>query len=316
MRRPTIALLTLLVAACEQPVPEVVEVVRPIKMLELAAGGLGQTLEYPATIGAAREAEIAFEVGELITELPVRDGQFVREGQLVARLDPRDFEANVDAVRAQRNVALADYRRNQDLYAADAVSQQQLEVSRRQYEVADARIRTVEKALEDTSLTAPFSGRVVRTLVEAFQSIGPRQPVLVLQDAASSLEVILNVPENDVAFRPDVPMAQLRDEMNLEVELTAYAGRRFPARPREFSPEADPVARTFQLTLGFTPPREIRVLPGMTARVPDARRRRRRVPDSGQRDRRGSGRRPVRLDRRPIVDDGRAARRRDRRARR
>jgi RND family efflux transporter MFP subunit len=260
-----VAAMAVLAIACEQAVPEPVDVVRPVKMLELGPGGADQPLEYPGRIAATQEVEIAFEVGGLITEFPITQGQLVRPGQQLARIDPRDFQAALDAQEAERNVALADYRRFQDLYAADAASLQELEVSRRRFEVADARIRTAEKAVEDTRLVAPFGGRVARTLVNEFQSVGARQPILVLQDVTRTLDVIINVPESDVTFRSGESAESFDDELQLQVELTAYPSRLIPARPKEIATEADPIARTFEVTFSFDPPTDLRVLPGMTA---------------------------------------------------
>ena len=85
----SLALLSLavLAVACEQPMPEPVDVVRPVKMLELTASQPVAPLEYPGRIAATQDVEIAFEVGGLITEYPVAQGQFVKRGQLLARLD-------------------------------------------------------------------------------------------------------------------------------------------------------------------------------------------------------------------------------------
>ncbi len=259
--------LAALAVACEQPVPEPVDVVRPVKMLELAARQSGEPLEYPGRIAATRQVDLAFEVGGLITELPVTQGELVQRGQLLARLDPRDFAAALDAQRAEVNVALADYRRYQDLYAADAASLQELEVSRRRFEVANAQIRTVEKAVEDTELLAPFSGRVARTLVDAFQGVGARQPILVLQDVTETLDVIVNVPENDVTFRAGETARDVLREIPVEVGLTSYPSRRIPVRPKEIATEADPITRTFEITFSFDLPDDLTVLPGMTATI-------------------------------------------------
>ncbi len=260
-----VASAAVLALACEQPVPEAVEVVRPVKMLELSGGGGDQPLEYPGRVAATQEVEVAFEVGGLITEFPITQGQLVERGQQLARLDARDFQAALDAQEAERNAALADYRRYQDLYAADAASLQDLEVSRRRFEVVDAQIRTAEKAVEDTRLVAPFSGRVARTLVNEFQSVGARQPLLVLQDVTRTLDVIINVPEDDVTFRAGEDAGSFDDDLQLGVELTAYPSRRIPARPKEIATEADPITRTFELTFSFDPPADLRILPGMTA---------------------------------------------------
>ena len=260
-------LAVLAAVACEQPVPEAVDVVRPVKTLELASGVGATPLEYPAQIAATTDAEIAFEVSGLITELPVNEGQLVREGDLLAQVDPRDFESQLDAVRAERNVARADYQRYQDLFASDAASLQELEVARRRFEVAEAQIRSAEKAVADTSLRAPYSGQVARRLVEVFQSVSARQPVLVLQDVEETLDVIINVPENDVAFRPSNTFDDFVSRTEISAELTAYPELRIPLRFKEFASQADPITRTFQVTFSFDPPDEIRILPGMTAKV-------------------------------------------------
>ncbi len=260
-------LVALVASACEQPVPEQVEVVRPVKLLQLSGGVGAEAFEYPGRIAATTDAEIAFEVSGLITDFPVVQGQYVRAGDLLAQLDPRDFQATLDAVQAERNVALADYQRYQDLYASAAASLQELEVARRSYEVADAQIRTAEKAVTDTRLVAPFSGQVARKLVEAFQSIGARQPILVLQDVQQTLDVIVNVPESDMAIRPDDSPEALETRTEINAELTAYEGLRFPLRLKEYASEADPITRTFAVTFSFDPPDDVRILPGMTAKV-------------------------------------------------
>ena len=64
-----IALSVFLLPACEKaPPPEVVEVVRPIKMMTLAGGGDASTLEYPGTVSATRSVEMGFEVPGRIIE--------------------------------------------------------------------------------------------------------------------------------------------------------------------------------------------------------------------------------------------------------
>ena len=97
--------------------------------------------------------------------------------------------------------------------------------------------------------------------------MGARQPILVLQDVADTLDVIINVPETDVTFRPAATIRTFDDEIQLEVGLTSYPSRRIPARLKEFASEADPITRTFEITFSFDPPEDLRILPGMTATV-------------------------------------------------
>ncbi len=226
--------------------------------------GAGGTVEFPGAIRASQRAEAAFEVGGRIVEFPVLEGQEVERGALLARIDDRDFVAARDADAASVKAAKADYARHEDLYANDAVSLQDLEFKRRQYEVAEATLRKSAKALEDTRLIAPFAGRVARRLVEDFENVRAKQPVVLLE-SSGGLEIVVSIPERDAArTRANLGEAAARDP---RVEISSLPGRVFPATVKEFSTSADPVTRTFEVTLAFDPPADVQILPGMTAKL-------------------------------------------------
>ncbi len=118
-----VCILSVLVAvACGEEPQEEVAVVRPVKMLTLGVGASAGSLEYPGSVAAVQNAEMAFEVPGRITEFRFREGEAVNRGQVLAVLDPRDYEATRDAEAASRNQAAAEYRRYQELYADNAVS--------------------------------------------------------------------------------------------------------------------------------------------------------------------------------------------------
>ena len=258
--------LALVAVGCEQPEVELVDPVRPVKMMTLGAGADGSTLEFPGSVDALLTANVAFEVPGLVIELPVQEGEPVDQGQLLARLDARDFEAQRDAVIATRNVSWADYQRYQDLYAADAASLQELEVARRTYEVSEANLRIAEKAVEDTFLRAPFTGIVARRIVDDFENVQAKESIVTLQDD-SVLEVKVDVAENDVLLAPRGSIGERSGRADFTVVLASLPDRPFPARLTEFATTADPVTRTFEVTFQFEPPDDVYLRPGMTAKV-------------------------------------------------
>jgi RND family efflux transporter MFP subunit len=260
-------ILVLAVLGCGEEAEEQPVVTRPVKMLTLGAGATATSVEYPGSVAAVQNAEMAFEVPGRITEFRFREGQAVNGGQVLALLDPRDYEASRDAEEAGRNQARAEYRRYQELYAENAVSLQDLEARQRGAEVANARLRQAQKAVDDTRLIAPFSGVMARKLVQDFQNVQAKQPVLILQDE-SSLEIVVNVPESDVVLAvPGLSPQERTARTNPQVELSSLSGRRFPARFQEFSATADPVTRTFPVTFAFDAPADVAVRSGMTAKV-------------------------------------------------
>jgi RND family efflux transporter MFP subunit len=254
----------LAVGCGSEPQPEEV-IARPVKMVEVGFGGVSGFREYPGTVEAADRAELAFEVPGLIIEMPVVQGQWVRRGQMLARLDARNFEAQRDADAASLDAARADFRRYQELYAADAVTLQELQLKQAQFEVAEARLRESQKAVDDTRLVAPFAGRVARTFVDAFQNVLAKEMVLLLNDDRN-LEIVIAVPEADALVA-----RQAADATGLEIEaegsVSTFPDRRFPAWLTEVATQADPVTRTFEVTFGFEPPSDIALVPGMTARM-------------------------------------------------
>lgn len=242
--------------------------VRAVRLLEIGSEDLLAVREYPGQITAATEAEVSFEVGGRILELPVRQGERVREGDLLARLDPSDSQARLDASVAQRNAALADYQRFEELLAKDAVSVRDFETRKRNWEVAEANLRIEEKNLADTNLKAPFSGRVARKYVERFQNVQAKEPVLLLQDD-QHLEIDVSLPEAALLrVGRSLDLRTLNDQLEPVVAISSLPpGTTFPARLTELATAADPTTRTFEATFAFDAPSEVLIFPGMTALV-------------------------------------------------
>jgi RND family efflux transporter MFP subunit len=251
----------------QEPVEAPAEVSRPVKMLTLGAGAAGGVREYPGSVKATQNSEMAFEVPGRITEFPVDEGMQVEKGGLLARLDPRDFEADRDATVARMNMAKAEYERYMKLYEDNAVSLQDLDVKRRNFEVTESRVRTAEKAVQDTELRAPFSGRVAKKLVEDFQNVQAKETILILQDE-SGFELIVNLPEGDAVLAdPGLSLEERTKRATPRVAIGTLPGRTFPARIKEFATTADPVTRTYDASFAFEPPAGVSIRSGMTGKV-------------------------------------------------
>ncbi len=240
---------------------------RPVKYWKIHSSGFDSTVEYSGKISAAQEVSISFEVSGKINTFPVKEGERVKKGAVLARLDDRDFRTAFDSSKANLNAARADYQRARELYENNTISKRDLDVARRNFEVAQADLRAAQKSLDDTRLVAPFAGVVARTLVENHQSVQAKQSVLVLQDD-SSLEMVVDIPEQDYAgVDKNLSFADATRIFKPEIQVSAVSDQRFPATLKEASSAADEITRTFELTLGFEPPPGISILPGMTARL-------------------------------------------------
>jgi RND family efflux transporter MFP subunit len=250
----------------EEPAPTA-PVAQPVKILTVSGAGGGVSLEFPGVISPSQNAEPAFEVPGKIVEFPVDEGQSLDEGAVIARLDPRDFQAEVDKARANLRKTETDLKRFKTLYQKGVNPKTDVERAEQFYEITEANLRTAEKALEDTVLRAPFAGTVAKKLVDDFQNVQAKQPVVILQDE-STLEIDVNVPEADFArMTPGLTIEERNRRTRPSVSVSSIPGRSFPARIKEFSTTADPVTRTFKATFAFERPSDVTVRPGMTAKV-------------------------------------------------
>ena len=253
------ALLLTLTACGEEAAPELPPVIRPVKTT-VVGGAQTAELSFPGTTQASDRSVLSFRVRGPLIELPVNEGDPVDRGDLLARIDPVDFEIKVAEARAAYQKAVADYDRYNRLYEREAVPLADVELHRAMRDVAEAQLKQAEVNLSYTWLHAPYAGRVGRKFVENFESVLSRQEILTLQNL-NLIEIVVNVPENI--------MAQVGSDRNPDIiaRFATAPGHDFPLTFREATAEADVETQTYQVTLAMPQPEVISILPGMTAQV-------------------------------------------------
>ncbi|MEE8118773.1 MAG: efflux RND transporter periplasmic adaptor subunit [Gammaproteobacteria bacterium] len=259
--------IAVLLSACgSEPPPTEGPIVRPVKILTVGTGASGR-FEFPGAISSAQQAEMAFEVAGRLVELPIKEGQNVNKGDLLAKLDQRDFITAVESARARATNTRQRYDRVMQLVTEGVASQQEGDDVKRDLDVATADLATARKALGDSELRAPFSGQVAVVHVDNFQQIQPWNEILDLLDI-NSLEIHIDVPENlIVAGRTGLTVEERAETLDAVVTVSGIAGREFPARLREIAQRADPTTRTYRAKFSFERPTDANLLPGMTARL-------------------------------------------------
>ena len=99
-----------LIAGCEEPA-EVIEVVRPARVMRIAEPGEINDRSLPGRAAAVEEVNLSFDVPGTVLERPVYVGDKVTKGQVLARLDDRDYQNDLRASNAARDRANANYER-------------------------------------------------------------------------------------------------------------------------------------------------------------------------------------------------------------
>ncbi len=257
----------LMLPACGKPPEPQIEVSRPVKMMTVGSAGASAKLEYPGVVDSIQQVDLGFEVAGQIIELPITSGQDVMKGDLLARLDPRDYKAARDSAASHLHAMKAANSRAKRIFDQNAGSQAEVDDALRNFRVAEEELRTAQKALDDTYLRAPFSGEIAEIPADNFDNVEAKEKILLLHDL-SLLEIDVAVPERDIALsRPGRSVEQLTRILRPEVEVSTVPGQRFPAKFRKYDSAADPVTRTYPATFTFANPAHLTILPGMTGRI-------------------------------------------------
>jgi RND family efflux transporter MFP subunit len=224
--------------------------------------------------------ELAFKVvGGRLIELPIagKEGEYVKKGDLLARIDPKDFQndlrnaqGQLKEAEASLDLAKSEYARVQRIRKEDPGATSQAMVDRRREAVnkAQGRIKSLKASVDNaknqlsyTYLRAPYAGVIALRYVDNFQEVQPKQPIVRLEDI-SQVELLINLPENVMAISREES-----GSLKVVAEFPTNPGKRYPLELKEFATKADPATQTYQVVLQMPQPDDINVLPGMTATV-------------------------------------------------
>lgn len=247
---------------------------RPVTIERVKSKLVTTVKKYPGSVKASEETNLSFRVGGPLVDVTVSLGDSVAKGDLLMKIDPRDFDnsiANLKAVfagaEARFTNAEKDYQRISRLFADKVIPQADFDMAESAYHIAmssldSARVnlKISEDKKKDSELIAPYKGVIVSQYVENFEMINPGQVVLAIQNI-DELEVEINIPENDMI------KLKLKKGMPASVKFHALTGESFSLSLKEWSTKADPVTKTYKAVFTLKSPADYQILPGMTAEV-------------------------------------------------
>ena len=234
---------------CAQQMPP-----SPVGYTEARTRTVRGQLTLPGAVESNVVSLVASEIGGLVIEYPVKEGDRVKEGQLLARLRTRARELDLAAIESQLKEAearkkLADrnYERAKELFDSKVFSQQQLDDTYYEATALEGRIdnltadmERLRYDIEQSEIQAPFSGVVIAKHTEVGQWLGVGDAVVQLL-SLDDIEVRVEAPEDYYAsIRPGVSAA---------VTFDAIPGRSFQGSIAAVIPKADDQARTFPVKI-------------------------------------------------------------------
>ena len=256
-----LALLALLTACGEQQSTPEPSQLRTVQLYQVTQQSFAAERHFVGQVDAVSTVDLAFQVGGKLERLPVQHGQIVPSGQLIAALDPQDFQRQVREAQLQMEQARRDLERARPLREKGYVTPSELDMLQSAYDLANVTVENAERNLYYARLLAPFDALVSRRLVEQFSSVQAGTPIVRVQNV-NELRVHIHVPEQLIQSSLGIENYDIFAEFE-------EAGQqiRYPLTYREHQTEVDAVTQTYQVTFTLPMPESLTVLPGMTLRV-------------------------------------------------
>jgi membrane fusion protein (multidrug efflux system) len=245
-----------------EAVPVVVGKVQKVQEREtISVSGTVSTPNAPAEVGFLVSGKVLF-VGP-------REGEFVKDGQILASIDPTDYQLDLAAAKAQTDQARVGLERAEDefqrmkmLYDAKSMAPNDYlkykatyDAAVQRHQQAAAAEKLSRKRLADATLLAPTSGYVARRAIEPGDTAATGRPAFEIVQM-EPVEVNVGIPETDVH--------RVRLGQEAEVFVPALPGKAFQGTVRLVNVSADPNTRTYMARIAVeNPERLLRV--GMVA---------------------------------------------------
>jgi len=264
---PVLIAAVMNVSSCDSAVEQThVEKVRPVKSIVIGDPGMGGERRFPGRIESARRVELAFRVAGTLKQLPVKEGNEVAVGAVIAKLDDADFKTAYDDRKAVYTRTSADYERAKELVKDGFISRVDYDKVEADFKSARAAMRQAELDLSYATLKAPFSGSIAKRYVQNFEEVQAKQPVIALRDL-NLLDVKFNVPESLMIRLSEEGVDEEAPDVPVYAIFDATPDTRYSLSYKEAATRADQATQTFEVTYTLPAPDELEVLPGMTTTV-------------------------------------------------
>ena len=214
----------------------------PVEVVSASKQTINASYAGTANLDAPNEAQVVAKSSGVMVQQLAEEGDFVRQGQVMARIDPARAQLEVQRSRATVNKLSNNFQRAQQLLAQKLISTEAHDQIRFDLESARASLNLAQLELSYTNIVAPISGMVAQRMVKQGNLVTLNMPVYRIVNT-QYLEAVMNVPERE--------MALIKQGMTVRMQVDAIPGQVFTGRVDRISPVMDAGSGTFRVTSAF-----------------------------------------------------------------
>lgn len=263
-------IIVLSLAACNRNIENQTETIKPVKYEKIAYLNSNKTHALSGIVKAEYETKLSFKVGGTLENVSIKIGDKVNKNQLIASINPIDYEVQKEQAFAQQKsaesqlvIAKSTFSRVEKLYENNSVALSEYEKAKANLASAESQYKSANKQLEAaqnqiayTKLYAPMDGVITSLMVESNEIVGSGRVVAVLS-SIGNLEIEVGVPE--------ILIANLQKGQAVSIEFPSLVKNKYNGKIENLA-FASGQSSTYPVTVSISnPPAEMR--PGMSAEV-------------------------------------------------
>jgi HlyD family secretion protein len=231
------------------------------KTVALEEGPLAVTISASGTLNPVKSVQVGTQVSGMVQEIYVDFNDVVKKSQVIARIDPREWQARFEQAEANYILAKRNHDNNKRLIEKNFISPSALDQTLSAYKSAKASLTMAKKALDDTVIRSPVDGVVVKRSVERGQTVAASlqapELFIIAQDLAD-MQVETAIDESDVG--------RITEGMTATFTVDAFPGKVFQSKVKQVRKAPINVQNVITYTVLLSAQNtDLKLLPGMTA---------------------------------------------------
>lgn len=246
--------LAALVVSCKNKSQQSTDML--VDVIEAQGNQAALHAEYPGQTEAQDVTDLSFKVMGTISKVYVKEGDHVKAGQVLARMDSRDYQTQLSATESEYRQIKAECERIMAMHAEHAVSDNNYDKARSGLERISAQLKHHRDQLSDCVLYAPYSGSIGQVYRTDKEMAGPSVPIVSLF-TSGSCDLVINIPESEYMLR--------NQKATYTAKFAAIPDQSFPLTLKSVTSKAN-ANQLYQMRFGLT--EKVKdVTPGMSVTV-------------------------------------------------
>lgn len=220
----------------------------PVKLATIAAMAKTTPVVTSGVLAAKAEIKLSFKIGGIIEQMYAQEGGYVQRGQLLAKLEQAEIQAQVNKAQSALAKARRDLKRVKNLYRDTVATLEQLQNVTTAKEVAESDSRIARFNQKYALIYAPVSGKILKKFSEKSELVAPGNPVYMLASTEQAQVLRVGLTDKDVV--------KLKPGDRARVRFDAYPQEEFEAIISEIAESADPRTTTFEVEVQLVNPQK------------------------------------------------------------